>query len=367
MRILCPLCEAAYQVPDSRIAAASRMRCGQCDFVFTPAVVREVPPLTEAQPPEMPRVATDGAAPPPPVVTYMSGTTQARQFPAAEPQPVEQLPPLAAAPSADASPAVQPFQEPLGAPPPYRPVEAVQKPEPARVEMAPPAPKQEPAAGMDIRLAGELGPPPPYRPIVQAGAAFERGPAPDLEPWRVASLMRMRAQEPAARRPFSGANPDDDDAEPDWSIRHETMRFAIEPDRDPREDGPDTAAAVRPVIGKRRGLRSFRSRSAALPGGDFGRDVRPIVPNARMLAAAAAGMVILLGIAFYTQREDVMRNVPETVRVYSALGLAARPGHEARREPLLSKCAEAVASDSAKENEDLTTACPDTQPEAAPK
>jgi predicted Zn finger-like uncharacterized protein len=37
MRIHCPICEAAYQVPVSRVIAAARLRCGQCKTVFTPS------------------------------------------------------------------------------------------------------------------------------------------------------------------------------------------------------------------------------------------------------------------------------------------------------------------------------------------
>jgi hypothetical protein len=83
---------------------------------------------------------------------------------------------------------------------------------------APDAADAGPLGAPGIRAIGALGPPPPYRPIVQAPPAFGRGPAPDLEPWRVASLARRPVQPP----PDAVAAPESvDPAEDEWSLHRE--------------------------------------------------------------------------------------------------------------------------------------------------
>jgi hypothetical protein len=74
---------------------------------------------------------------------------------------------------------------PFGPPPTYRPIDPGPRPKLPAVEMTP----VPPPTAVNLRTMGTLGPPPPYRPIIQAGATFARGGAPDLEPWRLASLM----------------------------------------------------------------------------------------------------------------------------------------------------------------------------------
>jgi predicted Zn finger-like uncharacterized protein len=67
MRIVCPSCSAAYDVPDSLMTAGRQVRCARCgsDWVplpATPAASPELEAPLEADPPAPP--APPGAAPP---------------------------------------------------------------------------------------------------------------------------------------------------------------------------------------------------------------------------------------------------------------------------------------------------------------
>jgi hypothetical protein len=61
-----------------------------------------------------------------------------------------------------------------------------------------------PPDNLSTRSLEALGPPPPYRPIIQAGAAFVHGPAPDPRPRRTASSRRVRGIDPATGQPDPG-------------------------------------------------------------------------------------------------------------------------------------------------------------------
>jgi predicted Zn finger-like uncharacterized protein len=203
MRIHCPVCEAVLQVSDECLAAARDVRCGQCGLSFVPRATGATaqtdsatgPSPTDAAPPYP---GEGRSAPMPPSVIYVTGDALSGQSPPVpqtsrsietRPHPASgatdgpdfvraQLP-------AHAPPGNVPHEE-LGPPPPYRPIAQEPRAALTPVEMAP----TPPPAPLNIRSIGALGPPPPYRPIIQAGAVFQRGPAPDLEPWRLASLAR---------------------------------------------------------------------------------------------------------------------------------------------------------------------------------
>ncbi len=117
--------------------------------------------------------------------------------------------------SAQRDPAIGRASGIVGPPPPYRTVTPPSRPAPVRPEIAP-APATPP---VNIRGIGALGLPPPYRPIVQAASVFGRGPAPDLEPWRLASATHTS--------PVAGLEPEwipvsADSSEADWSISRDS-------------------------------------------------------------------------------------------------------------------------------------------------
>jgi len=77
MRIICPSCKAAYEVPDALLGAgARRLRCARCAHEWTP----ELPAAAPAAPPPPP-------APPRPVVQE-----EQRPPPPPRPEPVRPLP-----------------------------------------------------------------------------------------------------------------------------------------------------------------------------------------------------------------------------------------------------------------------------------
>ena len=55
MRVVCPSCQAAYEVPAAVLDAGRTLRCAECSADFTPASPR--PPLPIAGPPLVPTVA----------------------------------------------------------------------------------------------------------------------------------------------------------------------------------------------------------------------------------------------------------------------------------------------------------------------
>lgn len=115
MRIACPTCAAAYEVPDRLLAGPARtLRCSRCgtDFTLAPAAPPE--PLAEAPHGEPPSDAPPAAEPP------------AAEAPAPEPAPAEPPPP---APPTVAEREPPRRAAPLTAPrPPPPQVEAVEAP-----------------------------------------------------------------------------------------------------------------------------------------------------------------------------------------------------------------------------------------------
>jgi predicted Zn finger-like uncharacterized protein len=59
MRLVCPSCSVAYEVPDSLVPAGRPVRCARCGGEWTPVATAEVPlepePEPEQEPPPPPR------------------------------------------------------------------------------------------------------------------------------------------------------------------------------------------------------------------------------------------------------------------------------------------------------------------------
>jgi predicted Zn finger-like uncharacterized protein len=64
MRIVCPTCEAAYDVPDHLMAAGKRTRCARCAREWIPQP--DVPPPAEPVRPVVPDPPVAAPPPPPP-------------------------------------------------------------------------------------------------------------------------------------------------------------------------------------------------------------------------------------------------------------------------------------------------------------
>jgi hypothetical protein len=183
------------------------------------------------------------------------------------------------------------------------------------------APVPEAATPVNIRVLGALGPPPPYRPIVQAGAVFERGPPPDLEPWRLASLTRVPAPglavptEPAT----TGADPEDDE----WSlIREAEPEVVATPELNPTirlEGRRDFEPIYGPVVWPAEIEASLGAPAQGLAPRPRRRAIRGMLWASGIVMTVIV-LVALLGLG----RGSVMRAFPGTARIYTAIGLASR-------------------------------------------
>jgi hypothetical protein len=362
MQTHCPICEAACQVPDAQVAASQQ--CGQCGQTFR---------LAAALPPRFP--PGDEFAPPPPSVVYAPPGSIPAQTSSAEPEAPPDQAVQPAAPErirvrVDAAEVLRA----LGPPPPYRPVTPPAKAPPPRFEIAPAPPIEliEAARDVNIRAVGELGPPPPYRPIIQAGAVFARGPAPDLEPWRMAQLTRVRAR--PGQEPATPAPPDLD--ERDWSI-------AREGGRDPRYAPPpwehfDPDAIPPPLLAGAKLSAKDKLRLLLVRGEVPGPNGDPVAlyrVRATWLAAAGAAVVVLFLLAgsLLTWREAVIERFPGAAPAYAALGLFSPPARvshhaaedvtpdEAAGENHPADCTAAGAWADSGQTDDRTTACTDTK------
>jgi hypothetical protein len=226
-----------------------------------------------------------------------------------------------------------PGADPLGPPPPYRQANAASQSPPPRGEWlpAPAAGDATPSDGVlgapSIRDIGALGPPPPYRPIVQASPVFERGPAPDLEPWRLASLARLTVHPPPDAAP---ARESVDPAEDEWSLLREPDpaagpapppvdddRFERPADFGPRDMPmpwvPEPPASPMALVVRR-----------ILPGGGLRhgghRAIRPTI-----WGAGIAVVMLVVAIAVRSGPERLMRAIPGGAEIYAWLGLAPTP------------------------------------------
>ena len=233
---------------------------------------------------------------------------------------------------------------PLGAPPPYIVKAPPSRPAPPRVEMAPVPPAPEHGAGdtyrrpdfplpapaaapVNMRVIGALGPPPPYRPIVQGAPVFGRGPAPDLEPWRLAALARIPAERAPRPEPAREAV---EAFEDEWSLPRETGQAAelgpasadeTRVER-PEEYGPRDVPMVWPAEAEAPRMNLEypfpRIGAAAVVVARRRRELRLLLGiGATFAIAAVAGPLI--------GRQPLMSRFPATVPVYAALGLAGKP------------------------------------------
>jgi len=312
MRIHCPACEAVSEVTDSQT------RCGRCGRLFDRAATLDdtAKPGTERWVPPPPSVIYQNpgshrgqASPPTPGFAQVTDRPPPSPTRAEPPGDTPEPPPgeRAAALTGETTPV------PLGPPPPYRPIVAAHRPTPVRAEMT-----TTPAAPLvNIRVHGALGPPPPYRPIIQGGAVFERGPPPDLEPWRQASITRIPAPSldlpaaPEAAEPTSN----------EWSlIREPEPEIVATPELEQtirlegrRDFEPNYGPLIWPA--------AAGGQTGVAAGGFPSRSYRN--PIRRMLwAGAVLTTVIVLGLALDIGRGRVIRAFPGTVRIYAALGLA---------------------------------------------
>jgi hypothetical protein len=173
---------------------------------------------------------------------------------------------------------------------------------------------------VNIRVLEALGPPPPYRPIVQAGAVFERGPPPDLEPWRLASLTRIPA--PGLAVPKEPDAPGADPADAEWSLTREPEPVVVAtPEIDPTirlEGRLDFEPIYGPVMWPTELGASFGPQA---PG--FAPRSRRGAIRLRLWASGIVMTVIVLGAILGVGRGRVMRAFPGTIRIYATIGLAA--------------------------------------------
>lgn len=293
----CPACGAECQSADISAGVAC---CPECGRTFTP------PPV----PPDV--VYGD---PPPGLTPVFVPVRITRPLP----DPATP-PPSRPRPSPDAIAA-------LGPPPPYRTIELPPKPRPPPVQMAAPPRVRPDANRVNIRAIGVLGPPPPYRPIVQAGQAFQRGPAPDLEPWREETLAQPLPVISQTGPIASRAARDQDDAleMPEWSIRRDPA-FPPERESDAAEwedlEGflvPPPAPEPRAPGRFSRLLALLRRRRA------YDEESEPLPRRPRRRRWIVIGLVVLVtatGVAgLYLGRWRIMKTIPITRPLYQALGL----------------------------------------------
>jgi hypothetical protein len=307
-----------------------RTRCGQCGRLFdTPAAISGA-----AADDNRSSSSTAGWIPPPPSVIYLASgsrgaptstpkpsTSHAPDRPAlgsASADPLGDTPePRPARPANAATAPTAPSPVPLGPPPPYRPIMAGRRPAPARAEMAP---MPAAAAPVNIRVLGALGPPPPYRPIVQAGAVFERGPPPDLEPWRLASLTRIPAPGLAVPAEPEAAGTDPEDTE--WSLTREPEpRVVATPELEPTirlEGRQEREPMYGPVMWPTEIEAALGASAPGFAPRSRRRMIRPL-----LWASGIIMTVIVSGAILDIGRGRVMRTFPGTVRIYAAIGLVA--------------------------------------------
>ena len=91
MRIACPACAAAYEVPDRLLAGPARtLRCSRCgtDFALPGAAAPVAPPPVEARQPEPPPEPPAIATPPPAAAARPEALVEPRAVPqSAAPEP----------------------------------------------------------------------------------------------------------------------------------------------------------------------------------------------------------------------------------------------------------------------------------------
>ena len=304
----CPACGAEC---DSGGLSAAAARCPRCGQTFWPP-------------------------PPPPDVIYGSPPPAASAENHSIAAPLREPPP-AGRPRPGAPPIAAP-EEPLGLPPPYRPIQPPRKTPPPRLVIAMPPPVRTAATPVNFRGTGALGPPPPYRSIGPAAPAFGRGPPPDLEPLREEALVRpmpvLRREAPPPRP--AQVESDTESALPEWSIRREQpAALRSGPDRElqdrpvralvpPLTPEPPTGLDPRAVPSD-----SYDSPDAFAPERAARR--RWFWP-ALLIALAVLGTAGT-GAGLYLGRWHVMKTFPQTRPIYKSLGLGLSPAPPPAQRP----------------------------------
>ena len=88
MRIVCPSCSAAYEVPDRMVSAGKKVRCARCGENWLPEGAAAPPPPAAPEPAPPPSPPPPPPPPPPPVAAVV--------VPAPEPDPHPVAAPAAA-------------------------------------------------------------------------------------------------------------------------------------------------------------------------------------------------------------------------------------------------------------------------------
>jgi len=171
MKIVCPSCEASYEVPEAVVAARRPVRCARCGNDWVPgdtpaaapvAAEPEPEPEPDAEFIEAPEAAPDAAALVPARVEHEPADQPAAADAIAEPEPV-----LVTPPHPEVEPAFEP-PPPSPAPPvppaaPLPPVEDV-RPVPRAAVPRPAAPRPD--------VLRTLPPPPPRQPALAWAASL---------------------------------------------------------------------------------------------------------------------------------------------------------------------------------------------------
>jgi len=351
MRIHCPVCAAALEIAAESVAAARQTRCGQCGLLFVPpAGTGERALGGPAGPRDRPSgdgpsgfsgLGSSGQGPPapmPPSVIYLSGDAPCVQAPPLPPAPSSPVSIAEPAPSGAAAAqwtvpsagglAGDFTQVVLGSPPPYLTIPPQPRPPRTPVEMAP----MPPPAPLNIRTLGALGPPPPYRPIIQAGAVFFRGPAPDLEPWRLASLARVPGS-PGGRGPEGTGI-----GRADWSLHRESepvVEADFTADQSGRSEFEREGGSRIPPMARGTGVKPPRAArlpvfiGAGMPRGEGG---GKWTGRGRrwMWAAGTVAALLAGGVTVYAERGPV-RRIVATFRSNAVPAQASDPAPATRR------------------------------------
>jgi hypothetical protein len=215
---------------------------------------------------------------------------------------------------------------PLGSPPPYRPIQTPPKPVRARAPAldAPRSPMVEAPRSppVNARVVSALGPPPPYRPIARPDPVFGRGPAPDLEPWRQGTPIRMPPPDSWRGAPFSLDNAGL--TEETWALARDAEPLvSATPEREPEtrlEPLPNFGPNDRPVAWPKGAPAPVGAIASRLPRSMWRRVLRPVVWTVGIVS-----IVLMAGVALDKERAVVMRTFPATARIYAAVGLAGKP------------------------------------------
>ncbi len=164
MRIICPTCDAAYELPPDRVRPGRSVRCARCSAQWTPVpavaamagALSAAPPLVDTPPPPMPELPPPAPEailePPEPVRAEPSQPEPSHPEPS-HPEPLPEEPPPA--------PREPPQLRIVPSEPPPEPVfKPLVAPEHAPQRAAPPVIAAEPGPPLLAAIAAEPPPPP---------------------------------------------------------------------------------------------------------------------------------------------------------------------------------------------------------------